>query len=77
MDRLSHLPSVTGTLAHQGREREGIYALHTHCLETMVPYFFGVGHWNYARYVTRHVIEFTTYLDDEALALFRKGDDVC
>ena len=58
-------------------EREGNYVLHMYCLTRMVPYFFAAGHWNYARYITWHLIEFATQLDHEALAMFHKGQHVC
>ena len=30
-------------------EREGEFGLHLYCCKKMIPYFFAVGHWNYAR----------------------------
>jgi hypothetical protein len=58
-------------------EREGNYILHMYCMTRMVPYFFAAGHWNYARYITWHLIEFMTQLDEEALAMFYMGHHVC
>jgi hypothetical protein len=58
-------------------EREANYVLHIYCLTRMVPYFFAAGHWNYARYITWHLIEHQTELDEEALAMFHMGHHVC
>ena len=58
-------------------EREGNYALHMYCLTRMVSYFFAAGHWNYARYITWHLIEFQTELGEEALAILHMGQHVC
>ena len=58
-------------------EREGNFVLHMYCLTKMLPYFFAAGHWNYARYITYHVMEFQTQLDEEALAMFHLGHHVC
>ena len=30
-------------------EQEGEFGLHLYCCKKMIPYFFAVGHWNYAR----------------------------
>jgi len=54
------------------REKAIIY-----CLTKMLPYFFSAGHWNYARYISWHLIEFQTQLDEEALAMFYMGQHVC
>ncbi len=58
-------------------EREGKYGLHMYCLTRMLPYFFAAGHWNYARHITWHLIEFQTQMDEEALAVFYTGHHVC
>ena len=58
-------------------EREANYMLHMYCLTHMIPYFFAAGHWNYARYITWHVMEFQTQLSDEALRIFHMGHHVC
>ncbi|MES9884700.1 MAG: hypothetical protein ABW185_27970 [Sedimenticola sp.] len=58
-------------------ERESKYALHMYCLTRMLPYFFAAGHWNYARYLTHHINEFLTQVDEEALTTFYNGQHVC
>ncbi|MES9884496.1 MAG: hypothetical protein ABW185_26930, partial [Sedimenticola sp.] len=58
-------------------EREGNYILHMFCMTKMLPYFFAAGHWNYARYITCHLTEFLTQVDEDALATFYMGHHVC
>ncbi len=58
-------------------EREGKYALHMYCMSRMLPYFFAAGHWNYARYITWHLMEFMNLVDDKALEMFYEGRHVC
>ena len=58
-------------------EREANYVLHMYCLTRMLPYFFAAGHWNYARYLSWHIYEFLTQLDEVALSPFYMGSHVC
>lgn len=38
-------------------EREANWLLHMYALKRMMPYFFAANHWNYARYISWHVLE--------------------
>lgn len=58
-------------------EREGDWLLHMYSLKRMVPYLFAAGYWNYARYISRHILEMETLLPEEILAAFLRGEHVC
>ena len=58
-------------------EREGNWLLHIYALQRMIPYFFAAAHWNYARYISWHVLEMTTSLPESLLAAFLRGEHVC
>ena len=58
-------------------EREGDWLLHVYSLKRMVPYFFAAGHWNYARYISWHIVEMESSLPEEMLAAFLRGEHVC
>lgn len=58
-------------------QREGDWLLELHCLKRMLPYFFAAGHWNYARYITWHIIEMDGMLVNEAKQYFLQGYHVC
>src|SRR6218665_1327694 len=58
-------------------EREGNWLLHMHSLRRMLPYFFAAGHWNYARYISWHIMEMEASLPEPILTAFMKGEHVC
>ena len=66
-------------IAHQFEraERDCNYLLQQHCYQQMLPYFFAAGHWQYARYITRHVIEMQYKLPDDAKMDLLAGARVC
>ena len=66
-------------IAHQFEraERDCEYLLQQHCYQQMLPYFFAAGHWQYARYVTWHVMEMQYMLPDDAKKDMLAGAHVC
>ncbi len=58
-------------------EREGNWSLHIHAMERMVPYFFAAGHWNYARFITWHLIDMQHDLPEEIRESYEHGEHVC
>jgi len=54
--------------AHQleRAERDCDKPLQLHYYQQMLPYFFAAGHWQYARYITWHVIKMQHMLPDDA-----------
>lgn len=58
-------------------ERTGDWRLHLYCLRNMVCYFWAAGHWQYAKYITWHIIEMGKLLGDQANEMFLMGDHVC
>ena len=55
-------------IAHQFEraERDCYYPLQQDCCQQMLPYFFAAGYWQYAKYITWHVIEMQHMLRDDA-----------
>ncbi|KAG0727208.1 hypothetical protein GWK47_035119 [Chionoecetes opilio] len=43
----------------------------------MLCYFWAAGHWQYAKYITWHLIEIESLLNEEAKRMFLMGDHVC
>ena len=43
----------------------------------ILPYFFSVGHWNYARYISWHLLEIKNSLPKELVATFLRGEHAC
>ncbi len=66
-------------IAHQFEraERESDFLLQHHCYQQMLPYFFAAAHWQYARYITWHVMEMKTMLPDDAKTDLLAGAHVC
>ena len=56
-------------------EREGDWPLHLLSVKAMLPYFFGAGHWNYARYGLYYLRSMEKLLP-EVVARFLKGEHV-
>ena len=56
-------------------EREGEFALHLDVCKKMLPYFFAVGHWNYARDGVAYV-QMMQNLPDNILKPLMKGEHV-
>ena len=42
--------------------QEGDWLLHMHALHRMTPLFFAAAHWNYAKYIFRHIIARAAFL---------------
>ena len=48
------------------------------CPETNGPiFFFAAGHWNYARYISYHILEMENNLPKEIHSSFLRGEHVC
>ena len=58
-------------------QREGNWLLRMHCLKRMLGYFFAAGHWQYARYISWHMVEMDFALPASVKADFLNGSHVC
>ena len=58
-------------------EREGDWLLHMYSLKHVIPYFFAANHWNYARYISWHVLDMSSSIPDHMLSAFLRGEHVC